>query len=138
MYEWAGELRTTDISKGGNRFSHHGYIESGAQPIFAQLAEENYLAELEPEQFGERAGCYVGELNALHRFREGNGRAQREFIGHPAQENGYYIAWENVSQPNMLEASIESFRGDSSKLAQLVRDNLHTQTPTRESRLSGP
>ena len=138
MYEWAGELRTTDISKGGNRFSPHGYIESGAQPLFAQLAEENYLAELEPEQFGERAGCYVGELNALHRFREGNGRAQREFIGHPAQENGYYIAWENVSQPNMLEASIESFRGDSSKLAQLVRDNLHTQTPTRESRLSGP
>lgn len=44
VYEWAGELRTTDISKGGNRFAHHGYIESGAQPIFARLAKEKHLA----------------------------------------------------------------------------------------------
>ena len=63
-------------------------------------------------------------MNALHPFREGNGRATREFISHVAQANGYYIAWENINQPNMLEASIRSFNGDTSQLARLIRANL--------------
>lgn len=51
----------------------------------------------------------MGELNALHPFREGNGRTQREFISHLAQENGYYIAWEQVKEAEMLQASTASF-----------------------------
>jgi len=43
-----------------------------------------------------------------------------------AQANGYSIAWENVSRQTVLEAAIESFRGNSSKLAQLIRENLDT------------
>ena len=124
VYEWAGEIRTVDIGKGGSRFAHCGHIESGAAPIFKQLAQEKTLAGLGPQQFSARAAYYFGELNALHPFREGNGRATREFISHVAQANGYYIAWENISQPNMLEASIRSFNGDTSQLARLIRANL--------------
>ncbi len=124
VYEWAGELRRIDISKNGNRFAHYGYLESAADPIFRRLAEEKNLAGLAPERFSERAAHNLGELNALHPFREGNGRAQREFIGHAARVNGYSIAWENLSQAKMLEAAIESFRGDSSKLARIIRENL--------------
>jgi fido (protein-threonine AMPylation protein) len=69
-------------------------------------------------------------LNALHPFREGNGRAQREFISHLANANGYYIAWENVSQADMLAAAIESFNGDTSKLTTFIRQNL--STPDRD------
>lgn len=127
VYEWAGELRNIDISKGGSMFAHHGYLESAAAPVFKELAKEKNLAGLDPEQFSVRAAHYLGELNALHPFREGNGRAQREFIGHVAQANGYSIAWENVSRPKMLEAAIESFRGDSSKLANLIRESLYTR-----------
>jgi len=132
VYEWAGELRNIDISKGGSKFAHHGHLESAAAPVFKELAKENNLAGLDPERFSERAAHYVGELNALHPFREGNGRAQREFIGHVAQANGYSIAWENVSQPRMLEATIESFRGDSSKLALLIREILATRESSPE------
>jgi fido (protein-threonine AMPylation protein) len=95
VYAWAGQLRTIDISKGGNRFAHHGFIAGAAASIFAGLAVEKYLAGLAPDAFSDRAAHYLGELNALHPFREGNGRAQREFISHLAQANGYYIAWEN-------------------------------------------
>jgi cell filamentation protein len=48
VYEWAGELRTIDISKGGTRFAHYGHIESAAAPIFKQLAQEKNLTGLAP------------------------------------------------------------------------------------------
>jgi fido (protein-threonine AMPylation protein) len=34
LYEWAGELRTVDISKGDHLFAHHAHIASAAAPIF--------------------------------------------------------------------------------------------------------
>jgi cell filamentation protein len=124
VYEWAGELRMIDISKGGSRFAHHGHILSAAVSIFQQLAAEKHLAGLGPEPFSYRAAYYLGELNALHPFREGNGRAQREFISHLAQAAGYYIAREKVSQADMLTVAIQSFSRDTAKLAILIRNNL--------------
>ena len=124
LYEWAGQLRTIDISKGGNRFAHHGHIESAAASVFQQLAKENRLAGLGPAGFSDRAAYYLGELNALHPFRECNGRAQREFISHLAHANGYYVAWENIGPAELLAASIASFHGDTS-----VARRVHSPEP---------
>jgi cell filamentation protein len=138
LYEWAGELRTVDISKGGQRFAHHAHIGRAAAPIFKQLAEEKHLAGLDLAAFSDRAAHYFGELNALHPFREGNGRAQREFVSHLAHATGYYLAWENVKQPDMLQASIESFQGGTSKLAALIRQNLSALGPEASTHAQGP
>jgi fido (protein-threonine AMPylation protein) len=124
LYEWAGRLRTVNISKASNFFAHHEQIESAATGVFERLAKENHLAGLSPEAFSSRAAHYLGELNALHPFREGNGRTQREFISHMAHANGYYIAWENVSPDGLLAASIASFHGDASKLSEIIQQNL--------------
>ena len=124
VYTWAGKLRDIDITKGDNFFAHHSHIESAAKPIFSELAAENYLEGLSEAAFSERAAHYLGEINALHPFREGNGRAQREFISHLAYKNGYFIEWENVSQSEMIQGSIESFNGDCSKFTTYIRDNL--------------
>jgi cell filamentation protein len=124
VYGWAGQLRDIDISKGGQLFAHHAHIASAAATIFRQLADEKHLVGLDHAAFSHRAAYFLGELNALHPFREGNGRAQREFISHLAQANGYYIAWEDMKQPDLLQASIESFKGDTSKLAELIRASL--------------
>jgi cell filamentation protein len=125
VYDWAGQLRTIDIGKGGHLFAHHAHIGSAAAPIFEQLAAEKHLAGLDRTGFSERAAYYLGELNALHPFREGNGRTQREFVSHLAHAAGYYIAWEDVRPSDLLQASIESFKGDTSKLAAIIRGNLH-------------
>jgi cell filamentation protein len=117
-------LRTIDIGKGGNRFAHFAHIEGGAAAIFTQLAKEGRLAGLDPTAFSDRAAYYLGELNALHAFREGNGRTQREFISQLAQANGYYIAWENVDRADLLTAAIQSFHGDNVKLAAVIGANL--------------
>lgn len=121
----AGQLRTIDISKGGKLFAHHEYIDNAAAPIFEQLAHEKHLVGLDPIRFSERSAHYLGEPNGLHPFREGNGRAQREFVSHLAHYVGYYVAWERVKRSEMLQASIDSFDGDVSKLVLLIRENLH-------------
>jgi len=110
VYEWAGELRMIDIGKGGHLFAHHAHFGSAAATISERLAEDGHLAGLDPAAFSQRAAHYLGELNALHPFREGNGRAQREFMSHLAHATGYYIAWEAMQQPGLLQASIESFK----------------------------
>ena len=102
VYEWAGEFRDIDLAKGDSYFANHRHIVSAALPVFEKLAEENYLNGLDAAGFSSRAAYYLGEINALHPFRDGNGRAQREFINHLAYRNGYFIEWKNVSQEEMF------------------------------------
>lgn len=127
VYPWAGEIRQVDISKGNDLFAHHIHIEKEGGKLFKQLANENHLKGLDADKFSERAGHYLGEINALHPFREGNGRAQRAFIGQVAREAGYEIEWSKISRDDMTRGSIESFYGDSDKLAKLIQDNLTSE-----------
>lgn len=124
VYDWAGQLRLVDISKGDTRFANAGYLENAGQKLFQQLAKENQLRNLPPDELSLRLGEYLGEINVLHPFREGNGRTQREFIGQLARENGYRINWEGINQADMVNASIEAYHGDSTNLGNLIRVNL--------------
>lgn len=63
------------------------------------LKKERYLQGLEMPALIHRLAYYLGELNAVHPFREGNGRVQRLFIEYLAENNGYYLDFSKVS-PN--------------------------------------
>jgi len=60
VYEWAGEIRDRDISKGTTRFANATYIESSAKALFQKLAAENHLAGLSAAAFSERAALLSG------------------------------------------------------------------------------
>lgn len=77
MYSWAGELRTVRIAKGGDLFALPEHVGPYLTTLLADLARENSLQGLEREQFVERLTHYYAEINAVHPFREGNGRARR-------------------------------------------------------------
>ncbi len=124
VYEWAGEIRSIDITKGGCLFAYHHQIESYAPKITQKLAKEQYLRGLGAYDFSQRAGYYMGEINALHPFREGNGRTQREFMGQLAREAGYNINWGGITREEMTKASIEALYGTSELLSELIRKNL--------------
>jgi len=124
VYEWAGQTRYVDIAKGETRFLPHSLIERGTYTVFSELKEQNYLKGLAPGDFSKYAGYYLGEINHIHPFREGNGRTQREFINQLAHHNGYHIEWKNVSQKQMIEASIEADKGSVKPLATLIHENL--------------
>ena len=52
--------------------------------------------------FVGRLAYYLGEVNALHPFREGNGRAQREFVRQFGQRNGLVLDWKRISCEEMI------------------------------------
>jgi len=124
IYEWAGQVREVNLAKGETHFLPHSLIEQGAKSTFTKLKQENCLKGLDPNDFSKEAGYYLGEINHIHPFREGNGRTQREFTNHLAHHNGYHIGWKNMTQKQMIEASIEADKGNPKPLAALIRENL--------------
>lgn len=104
VYPFAGKPRTTEILKGGKLFLPHALIESVAADTFAELHEENLLRGMAPSEFGSRAGYYLGKINMIHPFREGNGRTQRVLLNQLAQLNGYAIEWSSMSGEAMAVA----------------------------------
>ncbi|MGC6174997.1 Fic/DOC family protein [Lacrimispora sp. 38-1] len=108
LYSWAGEIRTVDIAK-SNMFCKVQFIKKQADEIFGYLKADNYLAAFPKELFIQKSAYYFSEINALHPFREGNGRTQREFIRELAMQQGYLIHFSEVTAQEMLEASIASF-----------------------------
>jgi cell filamentation protein len=108
IYEWAGQVRTVNISK-GNVFCYYENIESYADYIFDKLKEEEYLMNTGKNAIFDRLSFYLSEINALHPFREGNGRSQRVFISYLAKVAGYELNFEGISQEKMIELSVRAF-----------------------------
>lgn len=123
IYTWAGKTRTVNISK-GNQFCNYIFIKEVADDIFLKLQKENYLMGLTTDEMIIKLAFYLGELNALHPFREGNGRAQRVFIEYLAQAAGYYIDFSKVSSQEMIDASVESFLCNYNKMENIFRNNI--------------
>ncbi len=99
VYDWAGELRTVDLRKnteGAGFFVMVGYLERAAGFVFSELRHENGLRALDRDRFVDRLSYFYDQLNYIHPFREGNGRAQRVFWSRVADDAGYQIVWENV------------------------------------------
>lgn len=124
VYDWAGEIRQGEIQKGDTIFARYLMIDSAARRLFGQLADEDHLRGLDQNEFSQRSAFYLGEINVLHPFREGNGRTQREFIGQLAREAGHNIEWTGIQQAEMIQASIDAYNGNSEGLAQIIRRGL--------------
>ncbi len=119
VYEWAGKTRDIDIGK-GNLFCRAMFIEEYATSIFTDFYASCYYARKDKKKFVDVLAKYYGDMNALHPFREGNGRSQREFTRELCFKCGYIFDLTQTRRDEMLEASILSFdSGDNSGLAHI-------------------
>ena len=91
VYDWAGQIRTVEIAKGNSQFARTEFIESEAKRMSAVLAKEDSLRGLNKGVFVGKLAQRFGDWNALHVFRDGNGRASREFIGQIARGAGFFL-----------------------------------------------
>ena len=120
VYPWAGKLRTVRIHKGQTTFAYPENLRSEADRIFAKLRQERLLQELPQPVLLDRLSWYIGELNVLHPFREGNGRALRAFFRELLLRQGLWLRFEKLDPDEWLQASIAAYAGDLSKMKALL------------------
>lgn len=122
IYSWAGKIRDVDIAKGDTLFCKAINIDNFSKEIFSKLRKENFFKGIaKKEELVEKLASLFLDINALHPFREGNGRTQREFVRELAEERGYNLDFKNISKEEMIELSI---RDNSKELAKIFLENI--------------
>ena len=121
VYDWAGQIRTIRTAKGGNWFCYPEHIETELTRIFSLLQSENYLTNLtETGAFAARAAFFLSEINAVHPFREGNGRIQLVFLTLLCENAGFDLNENALDEVDFMNAMIESFNGTTEPLARSI------------------
>ncbi|SKA72980.1 cell filamentation protein [Eubacterium uniforme] len=119
LYSWAGKERTVDIGK-GNLFCTVPCIQDYAKAVFDKYFTQCYKNKDDFNEFIKVFADNYGDLNALHPFREGNGRSQREFARIVCLECGYDFDLSCTTYNEMLNASKLSFdNADSSEFIRI-------------------
>lgn len=129
VYPWAGRFRTVRISKGGSPFCFPEHIEGQMRRLFSGLNSRGNLVGLDEHVFADEAARFLAELNAIHPFREGNGRAQMAFMGLLSDHAGHPLNLGSLEPASFLEAMIASFHGDEAPLAGWISRLMERPTP---------
>jgi len=116
IYEWAGKIRTVDISKGNTRFCTCQFIEREANKLFDDLAKANYFIHYTRDELVKAIAEFYVEINVVHPFREGNGRAQRILFEHIITNTGFTLSLETIEQDEWIEANIAGYIGNYSPM----------------------
>lgn len=126
LYDFAGQLRTKNIAKGGYKFEYVQYLNSTLLQI-DQMPETN---------FGEIVEKYVA-MNKAHPFMEGNGRSTRIWLDLLLKKQlKCCIDWSKISKANYMNAMIIS-TVDSSELNKLLKHALTSEINSREMYMKG-
>jgi len=128
LYDWAGELRTVEIAKGGNQFQFRRFIETGMADINRRLEKARFLRGLSPAAFAEAAGTILGDVNYVHPFREGNGRTQLFYLEQLAAKAGHPIDLRRIDPKRWNEASWTAHGGDYTPMGEEIRRVLSSMT----------
>jgi cell filamentation protein len=120
VYEWAGQIRKIRTGKSNNWFCYPEYIDQEMQKIFADLANEDLLIRLDRKDFVIEAAHFLAEINAVHAFREGNGRTQITFLILLTENAGFTFDDNLLDEKAVLNAMIASFKGDKTALVDLL------------------
>ena len=108
IYSFAGKIRREQIRKADTLFYPPNLIDRELDRVFVKIKEQNMLNETDEEKILDNLAYVMAELNIIHPFREGNGRAIREFIRIMTKRMGYALNWGNVNKEEHLEAAILS------------------------------
>ncbi len=80
LYTWAGKLRRVDVSKNGIMFASCRFLPQLLEEFDRQLKKYLPQSKDTKKEVARRLAFIHNELNAIHPFREGNGRALRLFL----------------------------------------------------------
>lgn len=125
IYDWAGQIRQQGfLSKNRTIFCGAQFIIPYSNGFFRQLKNENYLRGMNKSDFIEHVTFYMGEINALHPFREGNGRTQRAFIAQLGRDAGWELNLHLADKNELCEAYIATELRDYTPLTTILNDTM--------------
>lgn len=121
LYDWAGQDRTVNIAKGGSSFAAVPYLARELDKLFADMGAKNGFRGVPRDEFFDHLGNHINEINAIHPFREGNGRAMRHHAAQIAREAGFPIRIAAIDKDKWMEASRHGFlTGDHRGMAAVL------------------
>jgi cell filamentation protein len=80
VYDWAGRDGKVRLTKSTSTFCYPEIIRCELKRVFGWFKAQRYLKDRTAPNFAAGSAHFLGEFNAVHAFREGNGRAQLSFI----------------------------------------------------------
>jgi cell filamentation protein len=127
LYDWAGKVRTVEISKQGNPFHPTDFFETGFSYINNLISEYRALG-VDISLLANHLALILDSVNTLHPFREGNGRAQREFIRMLALERGYRLDLNPADDYTVYKRYMDgTINGDVNLLASLIESIMEVE-----------
>ncbi|TPV35348.1 filamentation induced by camp protein fic [Paucihalobacter ruber] len=129
IYEWAGKKRTVEISKDGKQFFPISHFDNALKYIDQLITEFKKIPKNNKKLLAEKLAEILDNVNYLHPFRDGNGRAQREFLRLLALDKNLML---NLNPPDnksvyerYMKGTIES---DVMTLTELILELINTNT----------
>ena len=103
-------------------FCYPEYISEQMNALFAELKAARCLRKLAPDAFAMAAARFLGMLNAIHPFRDGNGRTQLAFLALLADRAGYPLVLRRLDPQSFLATMISSFKGNDRPLSRQISE----------------
>ena len=108
VYEWAGKVRTVNISKDGKPFFEGEHFHIAFRFIDTLILEFRNIKKSDKEALAKKLAEILDNINFLHPFRDGNGRTQREFLRLLAHEKGLTL---HINPPDNKSVYEKYMRG---------------------------
>ena len=126
LYDFAGKIRTVNISKGGFKFAAAEFLPETLDQI----------EKMSEDSFDQIIDKYV-EMNVAHPFREGNGRTTRIWLDLILKRSlKKCVVWSQINKKDYLEAMEQSVL-DSTKIKFLIQNALTDKINDREMFMKG-
>ena len=126
VYTWAGEVRKVEINKGGDQFMFRQFIATGMADIHKRIISAQYFKGLKLEEFAANVGSIIGDVNYAHPFRDGNGRAQTQYLKQLCTAAGHDLDLSFLDQTNQtwIAASRQANKGDYALMSHVIERAL--------------
>ena len=131
LYDWAGQVRTVNLSKKRTKFTDFHSIKSVANACFNKISN-GYLNDLNFDEFATCIAELYHDINRIHPFREGNGRTERIYFTQLIRHYGYDINFTDVDTDELMIATIHASLGVMDFLIDFFKEAIIEQNNEME------
>lgn len=135
VYDWAGELRTSDTGAFGIPHARPQFLTDELDRVFTQITDRP-PSTTDRDAATDTIAAHWSELTLVHPFRDGNSRSQRVFFNQMFRHPGWAVDWADVDAAAAHAARHMSVYGRSDYLADQLRHAAHPAAELRDGHLS--